>query len=173
MSITTKTGDDGLTSLWSGERVRKDDKRVEAYGTIDELMSFLCEARYYSKRAETSKILLELQQDFFRICSELASKTKEPKAPITNEDVSRLENHIAFFEDNLKLQGFVVLGTTLQSAKLDVCRAIARRAERRVLFLAAVEEVHIPLRKYINRISDLLFLLGRWEEHGEGKIEYR
>ena len=170
--ISTKTGDGGLTDLWSGERVRKDDDRVEAYGTVDELSSFLGEAKHWAKRPETLEILEEIQRDLFRVGGELASRGTPFSDPLRLEDEERLFTRVERFERELGLKGFVVPGSTVQSAKLDIARTVARRAERRIVTLAGESEVSPALRKYVNRLSDLLFILARWEEDGEGKIVY-
>jgi len=171
-AISTKTGDGGLTDLWSGERVRKDDIRVEAYGTVDELSCFLGEAKHYVKRPETLAVLEELQRDLFRVAGELASRGKPFTNPIAPSDDDRLFGHVERFEKELNLAGFVVPGSTVQSAKIDIARAVARRAERRIVTLGHDSEVSPALRRYMNRLSDLLFVLARWEEAGEGKIVY-
>lgn len=171
-TISTKTGDGGLTDLWSGERVRKDDIRVEAYGTVDELSSFLGEAKHWVKRPETLAILEEIQRDLFRAAGELASRGTPFTDPIRPEDEERLFTYVERFEGPLGLKGFVVPGSTVQSAKLDIARTVARRAERRIVTLARDSEVSPALRKYVNRLSDLLFVLARWEEAGEDKIVY-
>ncbi|HSV57030.1 MAG TPA: cob(I)yrinic acid a,c-diamide adenosyltransferase [Magnetospirillaceae bacterium] len=169
-SISTRTGDGGLTDLGSGERVRKDDARVEAYGTVDELSCFLGEAKHWVRRPETLAALEGLQRDLFRVAGELASRGKPYPEPLLSGDEERLYSLVERFERELDLRGFVVPGSTVQSARLDIARAVARRAERRVVTLARESEVSIPLRKYLNRLSDLLFVLARWEEAAEGKI---
>jgi len=171
-TISTKTGDEGLTDLWSGERVRKDDVRVEAYGTVDELSCFLGEAKHWVKRPETLTILEEIQRDLFRAAGELASRGAAFTDPILPADEERLFAYVERFEKELRLTGFVVPGSTVQSAKIDIARTVARRAERRIITLARDSDVSAALRKYINRLSDLLFVLARWEEAGEGKIVY-
>lgn len=171
-TISTKTGDGGLTDLWSGERVRKDDARVEAYGTVDELSSFLGEAKHWVKRPETLSILEEIQRDLFRAAGELASRGTPFPDPVLPGDEERLFSYMERFEGRLGLKGFVVPGSTVQSAKLDIARTVARRAERRIVTLARDSEVSPALRKYVNRLSDLLFVLARWEEAGEDKIVY-
>jgi len=173
VSITTKTGDKGETSLWSGERVSKDDIRVEAYGTIDELNSFLSEANYYLKSHEVKKIINEVQNNLFKVAGELASKSKTYKYPIQEEDVLKITNYVHVFENRLNLNSFVIPGRTVQSAKLDICRTIARRAERRIISLDKKEQLSEPLKKYVNRLSDLLFVLARFEEYIEDKIEFK
>ncbi|HBT51421.1 MAG TPA: cob(I)yrinic acid a,c-diamide adenosyltransferase [Petrotoga sp.] len=173
VSISTKTGDKGETSLWSGERVSKDDIRVEAYGTVDELNAFLSETNYYLKSHQVKKIINEVQNDLFKVAGELASKSKPYKYPIQEEDVLKITNYVYAFENRLNLKGFVIPGKTLQSAKLDICRTIARRAERRIIALDKKEPVPEPLKKYVNRLSDLLFILARFEEYIEDKIEFK
>jgi cob(I)alamin adenosyltransferase len=171
-SISTKTGDEGLTGLWSGERVHKDDPRVEAYGTVDELSCFLGEAKHWAKRPETLAIIDELQRDLFRVAGELASQGTAYTNPILAEDEERIFSYVERFEKELMLKGFVVPGSTVQSAKIDIARTVARRAERRIITLGRHSDVSPALRKYMNRLSDLLFVLARWEEAGEGKIVY-
>ncbi len=98
MSIYTKTGDSGETALWSGERVSKDDLRVESYGTIDELSAFISEATHYVNSQEIRKILKELQNDLFKVGGELASKGKQYIHPIEESDVERITNYVDYFE---------------------------------------------------------------------------
>jgi cob(I)alamin adenosyltransferase len=172
MGITTRTGDEGMTSLGSGPRLRKDSNRVEAYGTLDELSSFVAEARHAAKDGGTPRILLEIQADLARLAAELALVPAQRSLPMDAADVARLEGYIGKLETELSLEGFVVLGMTLASAKLDICRSIARRAERRLFALAVSESVGKNAGAYLNRLSDLLFLLARREEKLEGKLRY-
>ncbi|MFH2116007.1 MAG: cob(I)yrinic acid a,c-diamide adenosyltransferase [Spirochaetota bacterium] len=172
MSIMTKTGDEGLTDLWSGERVRKDDLRVEAYGTIDELDSVLGEAKHWLKRDDCRRIVEEIQRDLFRLAGVLATRNGKYVDPIVPRDEERIAGYVDAYEADLGLTGFVIPGSTLQSAKLDVARTICRRAERRIVSLAWDAEVPEPIRRYVNRLSDLLFVLARAEEAAEGKIVY-
>lgn len=173
MSISTKTGDNGETFLWSGERISKDDLRVESYGTIDELNAFISEAKHYVNSQEVKKILNEIQNDLFRLGGELASKDKQYPHPIEEADVERITNYVEQFEKRVKLKGFVVPGSTIQSSKLEICRTVARRAERRIISLDKKEPVSPIIKKYINRLSDLLFLMARFEEYLLNKIEYK
>lgn len=172
MSISTKTGDKGKTSLWSGERVSKNAPRVEAYGTVDELGSHLGEAKHFVKSDKIKEIIVSIQEDLFKVAGSLAS-TGEYKYPVTLEDVERLTNHVHDLEQQVPLTGFVIPGSTIQSAKLDICRTIARRAERRILSLDELEKVPEPLRQYMNRLSDLIFMLARFEEKLENKLEFK
>lgn len=172
MSIVTKTGDEGLTGLWSGERVSKDDARVEAYGTVDELDSVLGEARHYARRDDTRRLIEMVQRDLFRVAGQLATSTGARKDSMTEDDAEKLGAEVARLEAELRLTGFVVPGATPQSAKLDVARTVCRRAERRVVTLARDAEVSPALRKYMNRLSDLLFMMARAEEASDGGVVY-
>ncbi|MBU0928600.1 MAG: cob(I)yrinic acid a,c-diamide adenosyltransferase [Spirochaetes bacterium] len=172
MGIVTRTGDDGLTGLWSGERVRKDDMRVEAYGTIDELDSLLGEAKHWLKRPDVREIAEEVQRDLYRVAGELATRTGSFSSPITAADEDRLSVYVERLEAEVPLKGFVIPGATIQSAKLDVARTVCRRAERRIVSLAWDADVPGPLRRYVNRLSDLLFMLARAEEASEGGVRY-
>mgnify|MGYP000920910349 CR=1 FL=1 len=172
MGIVTKTGDDGLTGLWSGERVRKDDPRVEAYGTVDELDSVLGEARHRLKRDDCRQIVDEIQRDLYRVAGQLATRSGTFSKPVTDADEARLAGYVARYEAEIPLTGFVIPGSNPQSAKLDVARTVCRRAERRIVSLAWDADVPEPLRKYMNRLSDLLFMLARAEEASDGGIRY-
>lgn len=172
MSIVTRTGDDGLTGLWSGERVRKDDPRVEAYGTVDELDSVLGEAKHWLKRDDTRRMAEEIQRDLYRVAGELATRSGSFSRPVTGGDEARLAGYVEGLEAEVPLAGFVIPGSTVQSAKLDVARTVCRRAERRVVSLAWDADVPRPLRRYLNRLSDLLFMMARAEEASDGGIRY-
>lgn len=172
MSISTKTGDKGKTSLWTGERIEKIHARVEAYGTVDELNSHLAEAKHLVKSIKVKQVIVEIQDDLFRVAGALAS-IGEFAYPVHEEDVKRITDYVHEFEKEVELTGFVIPGGTLQSAKLDVCRTIARRAERRILTLAETEKVPEPVKKYVNRLSDLIYMLARFEEKLEDKLEFK
>ncbi len=173
MSISTKTGDKGTTGLWSGQRVKKNSVRVEAYGTIDELDTHLSEALLFVKDEYSREIILEVQQLLYRTMGELATKDKEFKALIKAEEVERITEYVHKLESEVQLTGFVKTGRTIQSAKLDICRAIVRRGERRILELNDIEEVSEQLKKLVNRLSDLFFILARFEEKRLNKLEYK
>ena len=172
LSISTGTGDGGETSLWSGERIEKDSERVEAYGTIDELSSFLGEAKHFS-REEVAHHLVKIQRSLFKAAGQLASKDIDYLEPIEEADVQVLTDLVHRYESEVKLEGFVIPGSTVASSKLDICRTVARRAERRVIALSRTEKIDSVLLKYINRLSDLLFMLARYEEYKAGKIVYK
>ncbi|MEN3043159.1 MAG: cob(I)yrinic acid a,c-diamide adenosyltransferase [Fervidobacterium sp.] len=162
MSITTKTGDSGETSLANGQRVRKDCTRVQSYGTVDELNSFLGLAKHYLPDYER-ELVESIQRDLFRLAAELAKGEKYVKV-ISEEDVERLTNFIHQYESKIKLDSFVIPGETISSAHLDVCRTIARRAERLVVALSNEEDVRQENIKYLNRVSDLLYIMARFLE---------
>lgn len=164
MSVATKTGDKGETSLLTGERVRKDDNRVEAYGTLDELNSFLGDAKHYCTAVNFREIIESIQTDLFKICAELASGSGSIGDQVTDSDVTNISNLLEKFEKKLELKGFVLPGNCPGSAKLDICRSVARRGERRIISLAQSAEVNRSIIKYVNRLSDLLFIMARFEE---------
>ncbi len=172
MSISTKTGDKGKTSLWTGERVKKNCVRVEAYGTVDELNAHMAEAKHLVKPGKLKKIIIEIQEDLFRVAGSLAS-TGVYAHPVTPGDVDRITGYVHEFESEVELTGFVFPGNTIQSAKLDVCRTIARRAERRILSLDEKEKVSEHVKKYMNRLSDLIYIMARFEEKKKNKLEFK
>ncbi|MDV3103690.1 cob(I)yrinic acid a,c-diamide adenosyltransferase [Thermococcus waiotapuensis] len=168
MSITTKTGDRGLTGLFTGDRVVKYSPIMEANGTIDELDSFLGEAKHYLP-GEMAEILERIQVQLYDIMAELASKGKYAK--VGEEEVRWLEGLIDKYEGEVQLKGFVLPGSTMASAKLDVCRTIARRAERKVAKLLLDYGLGSNALVYLNRLSDLLFIMARVIEKREGKLK--
>ena len=172
MSITTQSGDQGQTGLYTGERVWKDDMRVEAYGTLDELDAQIGEAKHLIHDINIRHLLIDVQKDLFRIMGELASKSQPFPQPITTEETEKLTALVHDFEQRVDLKGFVIPGSTSQSAKLDICRTIARRAERRVVALAKAEEVSPAILQYVNRLSDYFFILARWLEKKDDAITY-
>jgi ATP:cob(I)alamin adenosyltransferase len=171
MSITTKGGDGGETSLFSGERVPKDDLRVEAYGCLDELSSFIGLARHSCRLPSTLEAIESIQRGLYRACGELATRDAGRNL-ILPEDEEAMTQAIHELETRIALKGFVLPGMTPGSAALDVARTVARRAERRIVALARREGVSADLRRYVNRISDYLFILARSEEEAEGRLSY-
>ncbi|NJE84445.1 cob(I)yrinic acid a,c-diamide adenosyltransferase [Thermococcus sp. CX2] len=168
MSITTKTGDKGLTGLFTGDRVAKYSPIMEANGNIDELSSFLGEAKHYVPE-EMAEILEKIQVELYSLMAEIASKGKYKK--VGEEEVKWMEELIQRYEEEVQLKAFVLPGSTIASAKLDVCRAIARRAERAVARLVLDYGFGNDALKYLNRLSDLLFIMARAIEKREGKIK--
>jgi cob(I)alamin adenosyltransferase len=168
--IYTKTGDDGTTGLLYGGRIAKNDLVTEAYGTTDEAVAALGLARALSDDDVLASDLLTLQRELFVVGADLATNPSEraklvPEVSlVTEEMVRRLEHRIDDLVARRPLPGaFVVPGANPASATLDVARAVVRRAERRVVELDGTREVNPELRRYLNRLSDLLFVLARWE----------
>lgn len=163
MSVTTKTGDKGQTSLFTGERVDKDSLRVEVYGTIDEVDAALAMARAFSEKDEVTKRIYGVQQKLGRLMADFASLGKEPL--ITAADVKAMEDDIAVLEDALPEQNsFIIPGDTKAGAMLDHARTVVRRAERLTIRLAKTEAVAESDRLFLNRLSDYCYLLMRLEE---------
>jgi cob(I)alamin adenosyltransferase len=166
MSIVTKKGDDGSTKLIYGGRVSKADLQVEAYGTIDELNSFLGLARAFCDDDYTKRVLESLQRETFVVGAELATpaaQLEKLKTRVTRDMTQALEIHVAEIE---KLPGLLddwaLPGATQAGAAIDVARVVARRAERCTVRLAHEGLVPNPeVLPYLNRLSDLLWLLGR------------
>lgn len=173
MSVVTKTGDKGDTGLLSGERVSKTDPRVEAYGTLDELVSFLGWGRSLKTNPMLEPHLKKIQITLFRLGAELASSKLDPRwkvTPIGSEDVEQLEEWINALEPELKLpKSFVLPGGSEASSSLDICRTVARRLERRMqgLFESDFYQNREGLR-YVNRLSDAFFVFARYEQKRSG-----
>ena len=164
MSIVTKGGDSGKTSLYSGERVFKDDLRVEAYGTLDELNAWISECRHHLPDSIYKDALREIQQNLSRCMGQLATKNGSFPEPISQNEVDNITELVYLLEKNLHFDGFVIPGGTPVSAKLDICRTVARRAERRIITLSHKEHIAPELLSYVNRLSDFLFALARFLE---------
>jgi cob(I)alamin adenosyltransferase len=158
--IYTRTGDDGTTGLGDGTRVAKDGERVEAYGTVDELNSAIgVLLAVPSLPADVTACLTEIQHELFDLGGELCIPGHHV---ITGQHVTRLEEALDGFNETLPpLKEFILPGGGPAAAACHVARAIARRAERRVLTLSRVELVSPEVLKYLNRSSDLLFVLAR------------
>ncbi len=168
-SITTKTGDRGTTGLLDSSRVLKCDARPEAYGTIDEANAFIGLARAKTDLQKVKGVLLIVQNHLYLINAELASPTEQLKLlkrKVEAKDLHLLENESAEIEKVLDLpRKFVLYGQTEVSAILDVARAVIRRAERRVVELNDQDKIaNETILAYLNRLSDTLFLLARYEE---------
>lgn len=167
------TGDDGTTGLLGGGRVAKDDPRIEAFGTVDEASSALGLARALSQQADVRSICEELQRGLYAAGAELGTNPKARKAFVTmsRADVERLELLIRELEAKAPMpEGFILPGATPASAALDMARSIARRAERRCLSLERAGGLRNPeVRRWLNRLSLLLFVLARYEESATGR----
>ncbi len=168
--IYTRTGDDGKTSLVGGGRVSKHAKRPSAYGEVDELNSVLGMARLHCDQ-ETDSQLARIQNDLFDLGADLATiDEKKPALRITQEQVTRIEKEIDRINDGLDaLNSFILPGGTALAAWLHLARTVARRAERHMTELASIEPVNAPALHYINRLSDLLFVMARHANDGGKK----
>jgi cob(I)alamin adenosyltransferase len=181
--IYTKTGDDGGTRLVGGQRVPKDDLRIECYGTVDELNSYVGLARtsleaFTAAAAPLRKlanILKRVQHELFNLGSVLATLPKDvhPKQPrITEVEVMQLEREIDAANEELKpLRSFVLPGGSRVEAELHVCRAVCRRAERILVTLAREDAAPPEALHYLNRLSDAFFVWSRWVNHVMGVSE--
>ena len=163
--VYTRTGDAGQTSLVSGTRVDKDDVRVEAYGTIDELNSNLGVLLHSTKLDdhEVIAVIRKAQNKLFNIGGYLANDKADKLYGVTHEDVAELERMMDQMNEELPpAQGFVLPGGTRLSATADRCRTITRRAERRVVTLAKVAPIDPLVLEYLNRLSDFFFVFARY-----------
>jgi len=165
VKIYTRTGDAGETSLFDGTRVRKNDARVAAYGDVDELNAWLGFARAAGLDADLDAELVHLQRDLFALGAQLADPSDKiaarvAKAAIADEDVARLEQLIDRLETELPpLRHFILAGGAPAGAALHVARTVCRRAERRIVALEPAADA--VLLRYVNRLSDLLFVIAR------------
>jgi cob(I)alamin adenosyltransferase len=166
MKIYTKTGDTGETGLFAGPRVPKDDLRIAAYGEVDELNTFLGLVRAESPPAEIDQLLARIQNELFCVGAELA--TPDPAAHgtqiIGEAHIAALEKAIDRYEATLEpLKQFILPGGTKVAAALHLSRSVCRRAERHVVTLSRVTQSPISpnLIRFVNRLSDLLFVLAR------------
>jgi len=169
MKIYTRTGDTGETSLFGGARVRKDDARIEAYGTIDELNSFLGVARASWPSSSLDGQLHLIQSDLFDIGAHLASPGTSRFAGPDPARVTSLEQSIDAMESGLApLKTFILPGGSLAAANLHVARTICRRGERLVVSLRDDDEATKASLTYLNRLSDFLFVAARFANHQHG-----
>ena len=163
MKIYTKTGDDGKTSLFDNSRVWKSHDRIVSYGAIDELNSAVGIAISMDLDHQLKEILVRIQNELFTVGSDLANPNmSDTKIRTTENMILSLENDIDTFESELsELTNFILPGGTLMSSILHLSRTIARRAETHVIALSQKEEINKIAIVYLNRLSDLLFVLAR------------
>jgi cob(I)alamin adenosyltransferase len=174
MKIYTKTGDDGTTGLLYGGRVQKDDAATDAYGTSDEAVAALGIARARIAEPKLAELILRIQRELFVVGAELAtapenrSKLKPETSLVTAEMVGALETVIDEYTAKFEMpEEFVVPGETETSAAIDLARAIVRRCERLAVGMARDGRLDgSEVVRYLNRLSDLLFVLARYEEGG-------
>lgn len=165
MKIYTKTGDQGITSLLGGMRVPKSDLRIDAYGTIDELNSYLGLLRDQEVNQKRADFLKEIQDRLFTIGADLATvpgKDKVKKPDLHSEDVEQVEKEMDLMDTQLPmLTAFILPGGHQSVSFCHLARTVCRRAERIVVELASFEPVSDLVIQYLNRLSDYLFVLGR------------
>lgn len=175
MKIYTRTGDTGETSLLDGTRVGKADPRVEAFGEVDELNAWLGLCRSTPLASDLDEALVAIQRDLFALGARLADPASKiaarvAKVTLGDDDVARLEQVIDRLEAELPpLTRFILAGGSPGGAALHVARAVCRRAERRMMALDPAPEA--VLIRYINRLSDLLFVMARAVNRRSGAIE--
>ena len=171
--IYTKTGDDGTTALGAGHRVPKDALRIETYGTVDELNALIGEAVAGGLEPWLASELARIQNELFHLGSDLctleADKAKRPVPRIEERHVQALEAAIDTMNEGLfPLQNFILPGGSEGAARLHVARTVCRRAERLAVGLARTEEVGAFVVPYLNRLSDALFVMARFENKHRG-----
>ena len=175
MKIYTKTGDKGGTSLFGGKRVPKDDVRVEAYGTVDELNSNIGLLMCYINQEKSLKFLQIVQNELFVLGSLVAAdpgKSNLKLPPFKVEAIKMVESEIDMMDTFLEpLKFFVLPGGSKGIAMAHICRTICRRAERRLVSLNHLETVNLDLVIYLNRLSDYFFTLSRYIAQQEGISE--
>jgi cob(I)alamin adenosyltransferase len=177
MKIYTRTGDQGETALFGGRRVRKDSLRVEAYGTVDELNATLGAARAFVRDPDLDAILAVIQNDLFVLGADLATPlTGEAHGKAPSQVPRTAPEHVAGLEDAIDrveagldpLRTFILPAGAPGAGLLHLTRAVCRRAERRVVALARRESINPQSVAYLNRLSDLLFVLARLENQRAG-----
>ena len=186
LKLYTRTGDSGETSLCNGSRTFKDSLRVEAYGSVDELSSYIGLVVVKTLHADLKFHLIEIQKDLHALGANLAmpgvltqshigKKTKQQEIPkISNVKIKNLEDWIDKYDKELpRLNKFILSGGIETSTLLHVARSICRKAERRIVSLKRHEEIDKNVLKYMNRLSDYLFTAARLVSHRAGKEDYK
>lgn len=182
--VYTRTGDRGETSLVGGKRVPKDSPRIDAYGTIDELNSIIGLARVFNEENLEAgeahhfldEVLCKIQDELFDLGSELATPPEsfqQGMFRISQTEIKNIEKLIDKCQENLQpLESFILPGGGRVGAYLHQCRTVCRRAEREILRLSRQETISEWPLKYVNRLSDLFFVLSRWIGKETGEREY-
>lgn len=180
MKIYTKTGDQGSTSLSSGERVSKSTLRVDAYGTVDELNSYiglfrvLLANKTFESTAKIGELLFETQNELFNIGTHLSTKDIQKSAPLQLDNLypKKLETEMDRMTSTLSpLKNFILPGGSLLAAHAHILRTICRRAERLVVAVYDTEPLDPQVILHLNRLSDYFFVLARYLNHKEGTPE--
>jgi len=182
--VYTRTGDKGETALVGGKRVPKDSPRIDAYGTIDELNSIVGLARVFNEESLDAGdahqflngVLCQIQDELFDLGSELATPPEffqEGMYRVSQNEIERIEKLIDRCQKDLEpLKSFILPGGGRIGAYLHQCRTVCRRAEREILRLSRSEDINDCALKYVNRLSDLFFVLSRWIAKQTGEPEY-
>lgn len=169
MKIYTKTGDSGDTSLFGGQRVHKDNPRLNAYGTVDELNAVLGLAASKTESADIKSIITQLQNQLFSVGSDLATPIENSKVQIeriSETEINSLEKLIDDLDVKLpEIRYFILPGGTEAASVLHIARTVCRRAEREIVSLSKNIDIGSPILIYLNRLSDLLFVLARYENY--------
>ena len=174
--IYTKTGDEGMTGLAGGQRVPKDSQRVETYGTVDELNSQIGVALANGLCERLAGELRMIQNELFDLGSDLAtpaaSQARHPVPTVETRHIEKLERLIDEFNEVVgPLANFLLPGGSPGAAQLHVARTVCRRAEREATTLARDEKIGATVLPYLNRLSDALFVMARYENHQRGEAE--
>lgn len=174
MNIYTKAGDKGKTSLFDNVRVSKDDIRVESYGTVDELGTFLGLAKNYVDDETMYLEIQDIQNKLFTVATNLATEDSDKVAhQMKEEDIEGLERLIDIYMGRLNNPtGFIVPGSNKKSSYLHVARTVCRRAERRIITLSNIANVNPLVIKYVNRLSDTIYAMARYMEEEQVNVEY-
>jgi cob(I)alamin adenosyltransferase len=182
--VYTRAGDKGETSLVGGKRVPKDSPRIDAYGTIDELNSIVGLARVFNEESLDAGdahqflngVLCQIQDELFDLGSELATPPEffqEGMYRVSKNEIERIEKLIDQCQKDLEpLKSFILPGGGRIGAYLHQCRTVCRRAERELWRFSRTEEINADALKYVNRLSDLFFVLSRWIAKQTGEREY-
>jgi len=171
--IYTKTGDDGTTSL-IGKRIAKHSLRVEAYGTVDELNTFIGQIIAQGVGKDMAARLLEIQKDLFMIGADLADIDSKLSINMKPESIKCLENWIDHLTGQLPpLTAFILPGGSMAASTMHVARTVCRRAERTVSMLAEDEYIYPVIMPYLNRLSDLLFMMARYQNMQDGRDDIK
>lgn len=173
MKIYTKTGDNGTTSLFDGTRVSKDHLRVDLYGETDELNAVIGLAASLTENQQLKQELHTIQKDLFALGAKLANpadKKQKDKAQFSVTKITRLEKHIDKMESHLQpMQSFILPGGSQIAATLHVARTVCRRVERKMIQFHHKEPLNTVYLKFVNRLSDYLFVMARYANFLEGK----
>lgn len=174
--IYTRHGDDGMTTLIGGVKVKKTHPRIEAYGTVDELSAQLGKLASYMKDGENKSLIIRIQRNLFTLCSYLATDKEQTQIAksftLDEEEVRVLEEQIDYLNICIPPQtAFILPGGIPESAQAHVCRTVCRRAERRIFSLHEISPLDPWVMQYMNRLSDYLFMLARKLNFHEGVRE--